>query len=81
VEQVDDAVLDLTRRQRQVLAALERLHEQHGVAPTLRELGDEVGLSSSSSVLAHVRVLQARGLVHARPGQPRTLRTVGGPPP
>lgn len=65
---------DLTRRQRQVLAALRRLHERTGVAPTLREIGDEVGLASASSVVAHVRVLETRGLVERRPGSPRTLR-------
>lgn len=65
---------DLTRRQRQVLAALRRLHERTGVAPTLREIGDEVGLASASSVFAHVRVLETRGLVERRPGSPRTLR-------
>jgi repressor LexA len=71
---IDDEVVDLTRRQRQVLAALRRMHEGAGFAPTLRELGAEVGLSSTSSVHAHVRVLEARGLVERNPGQPRTLR-------
>jgi repressor LexA len=69
-----DEVGDLTRRQRQLLAALRRMHEAAGFAPTLRELGAEVGLSSASSVQAHVRVLEARGLAERNPGQPRTLR-------
>jgi repressor LexA len=69
----DDQVGDLTGRQRQVLSALRRLHERAAFAPTLRELGAEVGLSSTSSVHAHVRVLEARGLVERSPGQPRTL--------
>jgi repressor LexA len=69
-----EPVQDLTRRQRQVLAALRRLHERDGVPPTLREIGAEVGLASASSVIAHVRVLEERGLAERAPGCPRTLR-------
>jgi hypothetical protein len=65
---------DLTRRQRAVLEALRRLHDQHGFAPSLREVADEVGLASVSSVHAHVVTLTERGLVERRPGQPRTVR-------
>jgi repressor LexA len=67
---------DLTRRQREVLEALRRLHDQHGFAPSLREVAGEVGLASVSSVHAHVVKLTERGLVERRPGQPRTLRRV-----
>jgi repressor LexA len=69
-----EPVQDLTRRQRQVLAALRRLHERDGVPPTLREIGAEVGLASASSVIAHVRVLEEQGLAERAPGCPRTLR-------
>jgi repressor LexA len=65
---------DLTQRQREVLEALRRLHEQHGFAPSLREVASEVGLASASSVHAHVVKLSERGLVERRPGQPRTVR-------
>jgi repressor LexA len=69
-----DRTTDLTERQHQVLDALRRLHERSGFPPTIREIGDEVGLASSSSVVAHVRVLEARGLADRVPGRPRTLR-------
>lgn len=65
---------DLNRRERQVLAALQRLHERDGYAPTLRELANEVGLSSPSTVLRHVQALERRGVVQRRPGRPRTAR-------
>jgi repressor LexA len=70
---------DLTHRAREVLAALERLTERDGYAPSLRELGDEVGLRSASSVLAHMHALKDARLIetHARP-PPR--RTRGEPP-
>lgn len=65
---------DLTVRQRDLLEALHRLRAQHGYAPSIRELGDAVGLASTSSVHRHVRVLAQRGLVEHREGAPRTLR-------
>lgn len=68
------ALDDLTVRQRALLDALHRLHAQHGHAPSMRELGDAVGLASTSSVHHHVRVLVRCGLVGHRKGAPRTLR-------
>jgi repressor LexA len=65
---------DLTKRQREVLDALRPLHDQHGFAPSLREVADAVGLASVSSVHARVVTLTARGLVERRPRQPRTTR-------
>jgi repressor LexA len=65
---------DLTVRQRAVLDALRRLHREHGYAPSIRELGEEVGLTSTSSVHRHVRILEQRGLVDHRAGSHRTLR-------
>jgi repressor LexA len=73
---------DLTRRQRDVLEALRRLHDQHGFAPSLREVASEVGLASTSSVHHHVVRLEQRGLIERRPGQPRTVRrSMAGPRP
>jgi repressor LexA len=65
---------DLTARQREVLEALRRLHDQHGSAPSLREVASEVGHASASSVHPHVVKLTEQGLVECRPGQPRTVR-------
>jgi repressor LexA len=67
---------DLTQRQREVLEALRRLHDQHGFSPSLREVAGEVGLKSTSSVHHHVVRLEERGLVERRPRQPRTVRRV-----
>jgi repressor LexA len=72
---------DLTQRQREVLEALRRLHEQHGFAPSLREVATEVGLASASSVHAHVVRLEERGLVERRAGRHRTVRHVDSSPP
>jgi len=72
---MNDPDLQLTRRQQQVLAALERLHERDGFAPSLRELAAEVGVASASTVLHHVRVLERRGVVERRPHAARTVTT------
>jgi repressor LexA len=73
-------VEDLTRRQREVLEALRRLHDQHGFAPSLREVASEVGLASASSVHPHVVRLEEYGLIERRPRQPRTVRRVAAGP-
>lgn len=69
-----DRPIDLTARQRQVLAALERLARDNGFAPSLRELASEVGLASAGSVHRHVRVLEQAELVERRAGCPRAIR-------
>lgn len=63
----------LSARQRQVLAAVRELSDRRGYPPTLREIGDAVGLSSASSVLAHVRSLEGRGHLARTPQRPRAL--------
>lgn len=76
-----DRTIDLTKRQRQVLAALERLSMDNGFAPTLREIASEVGLASASSVHHHVRVLEEAELVERRAGCPRAIRQRVAPGP
>lgn len=53
--------------------------EQHGYAPTIREIGEAVGLKSTSSVMDHVRKMLAEGTLEtdAGPGSPRALRVPG----
>lgn len=75
---MSEDLLKLTARQRDVLAALERLSRRDGFAPSLREIADEVGLSSASSVHHHVRVLERAQLVERRAGCPRAIRTGSG---
>lgn len=63
----------MTPRTRQVLAAIDTLCRQIGYPPTVREIGQAVGLASSSTVHGHIDKLQRLGLV-AHAGLPRTLR-------
>ncbi len=66
------ATRGLTTRQAQVLDAVDTLTRAHGYPPTVREVGEHVGLASPSSVLAHLRTLETVGLVSRRPGSPRS---------
>lgn len=47
-----------------------------GYAPTVREIGKAVGLSSPSTVHAHLAELRAQGRLAADPNRPRTIRVV-----
>ncbi len=54
--------------------------ECHGYAPTIREIGDSVGLSSTSSVVAHIKKMLADGMLETDvevPGAPRAIRVPG----
>lgn len=65
----------LTPRQRALLAAIAEFNHEFGYAPSLRELGEAVGLRSASSVHAQLSGLAELGLVErGGPGHPRSLR-------
>lgn len=66
----------MTPQQRRVLVAIMNLIAEKGYSPTIREIGEEVGLSSSSSVHAHVETLIRLGYLTGKPTGPRTLRPV-----
>ena len=62
-----------SNRQRRILQAIDQHNREHGFPPTLRELGQAVGLRSPSTVLHHMRALEAAGLVRRRERHPRAL--------
>ena len=66
----------MTPQQRRVLLAIMNLIADKGYSPTIREIGQEVGLSSSSSVHAHVETLIRLGHLTGKPTEPRTIRPV-----
>lgn len=68
----------LTDRQRLVLSAVMRLVEERGFAPTLREIGEAVGIVSTNGVLDHLKALERKGyLLRAEEGgKTRTLRVL-----
>jgi repressor LexA len=67
----------LTDRQRQIWDFLVSYVDAHGYPPTVREIGDAVGLASPSTVHAHLANLERAGLLRRDPSKPRALELVG----
>jgi len=64
-----------TPRQQAILDVIKEFQREHGYPPSVREIGERVGLSSSSTVQSHLRTLQRKGLIHRDPTKPRALVT------
>jgi SOS-response transcriptional repressor LexA len=61
-----------------ILKAIKTYIRQHGYPPTLREIGDMVGLQSTSSVHAQIQKMMELGMLETdHPGMPRALRVPG----
>lgn len=63
----------LTDRQQQVLDYIKRTVGDRGYPPSVREIGDAVGLSSPSSVHAQLNSLVAAGMIRKDPAKPRAI--------
>src|SRR2546426_6209366 len=63
----------LTERQRQILDFLMKYVDSHGYPPTVREIGEAVGLASPSTVHAHLANLERAGLLRRDPTKPRAI--------
>jgi repressor LexA len=63
----------LTARQQRILEHLRDFMERRGYPPSMREIGEAVGLTSSSSVAHQLKVLEEKGYVRRDPNRPRAL--------
>ncbi|MEP6909830.1 MAG: transcriptional repressor LexA [Actinomycetota bacterium] len=63
----------LTDRQRQIFDFLTTYLDAHGYPPTVREIGEAVGLASPSTVHAHLANLERAGLLKRDPTKPRAI--------
>jgi repressor LexA len=63
----------LTPRQQQVLDFVDAEVRRRGYPPSVREIGEAVGLSSSSTVHAHLGALQDKGYLRRDPSKPRAI--------
>ena len=66
----------LTLRQRRILEMIKTTVESRGYPPSIREMGDAVGLASSSSVAHQLKVLQTKGFLRRDPNRPRALEVL-----
>jgi repressor LexA len=67
----------LTGRQQEIWDFLVDYVDRHGYPPTVREIGDAVGLASPSTVHAHLANLERAGLLKRDPTKPRALELPG----
>jgi len=76
VREIPDGPADavgLTTRQRRVLEVIKEAVERHGYPPSIREIGEAVGLTSTSSVAYQLKTLQAKGFLRKDERRPRAL--------
>jgi repressor LexA len=69
----------LTERQRQVLEFIDAELRRRGYPPSVREIGEAVGLSSPSTVHAHLAALQDKGYLRRDPTKPRAIEIAADP--
>lgn len=67
----------LTARQQEIWNYLVEYVDGHGYPPTVREIGEHVGLASPSTVHAHLANLERAGLLRRDPTKPRALELIG----
>lgn len=66
----------LTKRQRRVLEAIRESVRKRGYPPSMREIGELVGLTSSSSVAHQLRALETKGFLRRDPNRPRAVEVL-----
>jgi repressor LexA len=66
----------LTPRQRRILQVIKDAVETRGYPPSIREMGEVVGLASSSSVAHQLRMLESKGFLRRDPNRPRALEVL-----
>ena len=64
-------------RRKQILAFIIQYMTDNGFAPSNREIGDGVGLKSTSSIKNYLDKLEKDGKIKTKPGQPRAISVVG----
>jgi len=70
--------LNLTKRQQEIFDYVKRYVSEHGYPPTVRDIGKAIGLTSSSTVHAHLANLERLGLLRRDPTKPRAIEVIGG---
>lgn len=71
---------EITPRQRRILEYIRRTIHDRGYPPTVREIGEAVGLTSSSSVHAQLANLQKKGMLRKDASRPRAIEIAGTRP-
>ncbi|NLZ38730.1 MAG: transcriptional repressor LexA [Firmicutes bacterium] len=72
---------NLTPRQLQILEFIRQEVREKNYPPSVREIGEAVGLSSSSTVHAHLAKLEEKGFIRRDPAKPRAIELLDEPSP
>jgi repressor LexA len=67
----------LSARQASILEFIQQKLDERGYPPSVREIGEAVGLKSSSTVHAHLKQLEKKGYIHRDPTKPRAIEIMG----
>jgi repressor LexA len=70
---------DLTTRQREVLMFVDSTQRERGYPPSVREIGDALGLTSPSTVHSHLNALERMGYIRRDPSKPRAIEVMFDP--
>lgn len=68
------------QKRQEILEMIIQYIEEHGYQPTIREIGDAVGLSSTNSVVSHIHKMIKSGMLETDaeiPGSSRAIRVPG----
>jgi repressor LexA len=79
VREIPDGPADdagLTPRQRKVLEVIREAVERRGYPPSVREIGEAVGLTSTSSVAHQLKMLEGKGFLRRDPNRPRAVEVL-----
>lgn len=67
---------DLSQRQNAILEFIKQMIQEKGYPPSVREIGDAVGLMSSSTVHGHLQTLEDKGYIRRDPIKPRAIEVL-----
>ncbi len=68
---------ELTSREEAILRVIKESVHQKGYPPSVREIGQKVGLRSSSTVHSYLRRLEEKGVIRRDPTKPRAIEVLG----
>jgi repressor LexA len=68
--------MNLTKRQQEIFDFVKQYVSEHGYPPTVRDIGKAIGLTSSSTVHAHLANLEKLGLLRRDPTKPRAIEVL-----
>jgi repressor LexA len=69
----------LTERQRDVYAFIRDKIRNRGYGPTVREIGDQFGISSPNGVMCHLKALERKGVIIREPNMSRAIQLAAEP--